>query len=268
MRRASKGLAFYPVMTIVVLIVLIYAYGQVDKLKSSYTGALTKDIGSTQAELFKTYQSGEEVLFYIDTAAKSSVQQAAVEFAQSGAVLAATCGTVLIDDMAYTQWNAPAQECFPLNPYPEFEQAFTKSMNVYIEQYTHPIISLPKDNYALTLTKKEIIGNAIEDIQIDVKGPNEAWLGRYYANPSFTVNNPLDLQKIKDTASLAKEIYLLCIDAACAKQEITDRTLGWQLQEQGTSLLIDVPLGTSVWATVDETYAYQPITLKFALDFS
>lgn len=67
----KKGI-FIPTLMIVFLVMLIYAYLALETKRPG----LEETIGEVQINLIEQYQKGEEILFYIDQAAKYSIEKA------------------------------------------------------------------------------------------------------------------------------------------------------------------------------------------------
>ncbi|MEK6947424.1 MAG: hypothetical protein AABX32_07500, partial [Nanoarchaeota archaeon] len=82
--KSKKGAFPFNIMVVVALTaLLIYAWIQLD---SKYNGTFERYLGEKQYDLIKTYQKGEQVLFYIDQSAKYSLEQSVYDLAKSGGI--------------------------------------------------------------------------------------------------------------------------------------------------------------------------------------
>lgn len=87
-------------------------------------------VGENQLSLIQQYQEGENYLFYMDTAAERSAQEAIAGLASKGGYsVGSECGSV----SGYALWNSGGKECYPSSPtlLGSFEEQFNSNMNEY-----------------------------------------------------------------------------------------------------------------------------------------
>ena len=178
--KSKKGAFPFNIMVVVALTaLLIYAWIQLD---SKYNGTFERYLGEKQYDLIKTYQKGEQVLFYIDQSAKYSLEQSVYDLAKSGGIseievsdaetfAGHECGKF---NGAYVWYKIEKQgdkyapkECFGENfaeinlPY-----IFNKNLNKYLLNYPY---NIPIDNYEFKLNGNlEIIGIAMLPVNINI----------------------------------------------------------------------------------------------------
>lgn len=266
-------------MVLVMFIVLVYAMGKLGSTRDSLGG----DIGKKQAEIFKTYQSGENVLFYIDQAAKISSERAIYDLGQKGGFSErSNCGVL----SGYYFWQRGSEECYPENVKGNFYKFLDINLNQHIDNYN--ILAeakVPLSNYGFMLNNKKLIGNAFENININIydtkNEPTLSDVGRYSIKPSFTVDVSSDLSEYKSTIQLAKEIFSSCKDTndvfVCAqillkRPEFSSWKLSKLDQAKFTSfnqrdrvLLFDVSTGNIVSIYKDNKINKENVVIKFGM---
>ncbi|MBI4452425.1 D-alanyl-D-alanine carboxypeptidase family protein [Candidatus Woesearchaeota archaeon] len=82
MRQKKAAMAFSMTMVLIAVVALIYAWTQLNHKYNSFN----EIIGEKQYRLIATYNQAENSLFYIDTSAKYSLQQAVYDLAKNGGI--------------------------------------------------------------------------------------------------------------------------------------------------------------------------------------
>jgi len=159
------------VLVVIIAVITLTSAFLIINLKRPYD----RTIGWRQAAIFKTYQEGEKVLFYIDQSAKYSSYQAIYELGQKGGHENSDCGTYL----GYAVWatydeNKDLKECYPENVDENFKLNFNQNLNDYLNNYNNVEsnrVVMPSNNYYIDLSGKlNIIGRAKEKLSLDIGG--------------------------------------------------------------------------------------------------
>lgn len=155
----KKGMDYAFVFSIGFIILFFYLSNQLDVLKGK-----TGEIGITQISIKKAQHNSEEVLFFIDQAAKYSIFDSIYSLAENGGFDESKCGKY----KDFNLWNLSNPDCCP-NAEFNLGKYLQNNLNSYIEKgrnilkdnyckYSIPRvenIQLPKDNYDFLIEKGE-----------------------------------------------------------------------------------------------------------------
>src|SRR3989338_3633814 len=182
MKHKKGALLFAPMLLILMIVGLIYAYSEISARYKEFN----KEIGEKQFELINTYGEGEKALFYMDQSAKYSSHQGIYNLAKSGG-----CSNGNIYS-TYRLWSVDSPKpdiCFPSAQDSKngFFDFFSNVFNNYMLSYK--ALNLPLNNYELSFDGNTIIGTATEPLKLpiieDISGIN---LGTYSIKAPFKVD--------------------------------------------------------------------------------
>ncbi|MBW2966388.1 hypothetical protein KY342_04765 [Candidatus Woesearchaeota archaeon] len=208
----KKSILFNISLVLIAIVVLTTAFMALFVLKPFKEG-----IGTRAFDLIKVYQETENVLFYIDQAAKLSAQQAAYDLALNGGFeLDSICGRR--ED--YNIWSTtdPSIYCYPDN----YKEIFKKDLNKNLKKHLsllrsdkfieftkefsiYPYNLTPAD-YEIVFVNKSIVGIPDRYAQTNFyygRGSAKPIVGKYIINPSFNINfgyNTDEYKIIRDQA--------------------------------------------------------------------
>lgn len=180
--KSKRGAFPFNILVVVALtILLVYAWIQLD---NKYNGTFKRHLGEKQYDLIKTYQKGEQVLFYTDQSAQYSLEQSVYDLANSG-------GITEIDAVGSDQapfyhecgkfggayvWNVIKKDadskysengCFDeslLNS--NMKLKFNNNLNAYLLNYPEKILT---DNYNYELSDNlQITGKALKPLKFNI----------------------------------------------------------------------------------------------------
>lgn len=186
MKNKKGALLFAPMLLILMIVGLIYAYSEI----SAKYKRFNKEIGEKQFELINTYQEGEKLLFYIDQSAKYSAYQGVYDLAKHGGCSSGN------EYNGYRLWAVDSPRdgiCYPSaeNSKNGLFHFVSNNLNNYLSKYyakfNKPIF--PSNNYDFALEDGTIIGIAKSPLVLpitDKKSGSE--LGRYSIKAPFKVN--------------------------------------------------------------------------------
>lgn len=256
-KKMNKKGIFVPTLVVVTLVILIYAY-VVLTTKGLDLPSPSKVIGEVQLKMVEQYQRGEEILLYVDQAAKHSGYKAADDLGENGGFYNNfPCDRI----KEYTIWQLSG-ECNPVeNLEDNFKNYFNKNLNVYLRSY--PGVKIPVNNYEYTLKildeDLEITGLAKDSITTKVAKDFEI---EYAILPSFKQKikySLSDYQKIID--EIKKEDTLDCLKRSSEdlKNCLWERyEFEWKIKKEGDIVKFDV----------GKAYLFKPIIIKFAINLT
>src|SRR3989338_8865201 len=82
MRNKKAAIPFNTILVVMMAIILIYAWVELDKKYNAFNNI----VGEKQYQLISIYNKGESALFYIDQSAKYSLQQSVYDLAKNGGI--------------------------------------------------------------------------------------------------------------------------------------------------------------------------------------
>jgi len=105
-RANKKGFIFVPALVFFSVLILTSAFFTLTiKYGVHDANGLERTLGKKQAELFKTYQSGENTRLYIELSAGFAAKDTIFELAETKS----GCGTYF----GYSVWSDSENKCFP-----------------------------------------------------------------------------------------------------------------------------------------------------------
>jgi hypothetical protein len=145
MIKRKKSQVFVFLIFVMAIVVLIYAYMHLDNkytLKTKY--GLKIELGDLQFKLIDKYAFGESYLFYLDQAAKYSLDFAIYNLAEDGGffsgakykepleegMIISECG----DYNGYEIWSTPQKNC-----YPDYKTNFKEHFSYFFSSYQSKI---------------------------------------------------------------------------------------------------------------------------------
>jgi hypothetical protein len=267
--RSKKAMIFHVMMVIVTFTVLLFALSMLDKKYQSLGGP----IGSKQAEIFNAYAKGENILLYIDQAAKLSAEKAIYDLGQkSGFSLSSSCGV----NSRVLLWQKGAQECYP-DIYSNFNILFNQNMDIYLGKY--PKLNIPKNNYNVLIYNNQLIGTAIEPLTINIyeqiANTNVVpKVATYSIKPSFNIKFSYNTDIYIDAIEQAKILFNDCNQSSdlndCVTTHLTKPEYsGWSFKQGDNEkvFLFEIKTGKKV-KIYTNSLEEKEINVKFGIDFS
>ena len=155
-RRLSKNKKGHIFMVILLVLTLI-AFSSIVLVINDVIGD-SRTIGQSTTSLIEATQEGENVLNYIDFAAKFAVRQSEYELALKGGMLNSECG----DYKGVNLWYSDGKLCLPKNYKEDYKSIFIN----HFEEQLKGEFDLNKDNFKVKILSKKVIGLADKDISI------------------------------------------------------------------------------------------------------
>lgn len=208
MKNKKGALLFAPMLLILMIVGLIYAYSEISARYKEFN----KEIGEKQFELINTYQKGEKAMFYIDQSAKYSTYQGIYDLAKNGGCSAGDMHN------EYRLWAVDSPKpgiCFPsiTDSKNGFFDFFTSILNNYMSNYKS--FNLPQNNYELSFNGAALVGIAKDPLKLpiieDISSKN---IGIYSIKAPFKVNlENYDFSDYDKLKSKAQEVINKCGNA-------------------------------------------------------
>lgn len=211
--KSKKAIIFNIMVVMMTLLVLVTA---TIRLGNKTDQPKSEVLGNRQIQLFSLYQRGEEVLFYVDQAAKYAALDAVTEVGQAGGFTgSATCGTYGGYPLfSKESQDSSIQECFP-DYKAAIESSFKQKLRNYLSRYNKRFVNFPPlaNLYNILIIEKgrqtEVIGFANKDIQLLMHCPN-VLCARYNVTPSFRQLVDYDLSTFKEIKTKVVEVVDTC----------------------------------------------------------
>jgi len=218
-----------PELAIVFMFLALVTYGLVQAHSwRTAEGFEPKTLGDIQLATLRTYQQGEETLFYIDQVALYSAYAAFTQLALHGGFVAPSCGK----EQNYNLWATSEKkldECFP--QYKENAvDLFKKTFDAFVAKAPDSVrlLSLDKsirsDMYSISVYGDTVTGTTSQS-KLFSESINKKSV-EYAANPSFEVSTGYNLNDYEVLKKQANNITRLCSGLACIKEQL-QKFSGW-----------------------------------------
>jgi len=270
MKKSKKSMLFQPLLVLFTIVVLTFAFFRLETHYNELAG-MNKYIGSRQVEIVRTYQKTENTLFYIDQSAKLSADQAIYELAQNG-------GFHTTQDyekaFGYFLWFAKDKEYYP-NYKLNFDILLNENLDNYFNLYKDT--KLPKNNYESTFYNNQLIGNALENINIPIRDKKYALnkvVGNYSVKPSFNINFNHDITQYKEIITNVKKLNNSCNNPTnpnkldCINSFLANNNFNWITQQNGNVFLFDIPTNKKAIVYDGSTLKRGDVVIKFGVEFT
>ena len=192
----------------------------------------TGEIGITQTAIKKAQYNSEEILFFIDQAAKYSIYNSIHNLAENGGFYGeSTCGKY----KNFNLWDASNKDCNPLIEF-NFGKYLQEDLNIYIENARTKLreeycryaniaekISLPKNNYDFLIESDEntlnITGIPTMSLVLDIcaefldteGNPKSVMtIGKFFQKPIFFQKIDYSFEDYKKIEKTIKQIVKSC----------------------------------------------------------
>jgi len=261
LKNNKKGLDYAVLLALVILpLSLFFLVFRINGLIGE-----TRYIGPTQFSMLNDAQEAEEIMLYIDQAAKNSIDLSLFQLASNGMFYdSSECGNYHL----YPIWQTKDKECYP-DIYSNFSSFFKDEFSKYLINYTR--IKLPKDNYVVITSKTGVTGYPIKDLSLDINN-KQSKIGSYLFSPYFT--QKISFGDIEKSIEISKKIFNRCVDAneteTCIDTEMISNNIAdkWSFEFDNYIALFNVTTEKTVLVYGNNKLEQKELIIMFGLDFS
>jgi hypothetical protein len=258
--KNKKGLDYAVLLALIVVpFALVGLYLSINNAMDQ-----NKDLGYNQIEMLKTANTKEKTNFYVNIAAKNSLDKSIYDFGlNSGIFDKSKCKTY----KDYIIWQSSLTNCYPDIDL-EFALFFKQELTSYLELNEQ----LKQTELTISHSNNKIIGNFHKDIELKIKNQDNKEIGTYFFNPSFTINTNFDIEE--EIIQKSKEIFNYCIiennTKDCVEAQFFFKGLQdtWQVDFSNNVAFFEVSTNKDIWVYKDSKLVNEKHIVKFALDFA
>ncbi len=180
---------FWVFLTVAVIIGVLTINSVISKKMDS----ITQLSGVTAMGLFRTDETVQSTLLYVDVAAIEALVDAKKEVSKSGGLQSNPCGTITKETITYSLWKNSDRDCTAQNA--DILQSYEFFLNKYLDEYLakyESSIRLPKQNYRLMIDGSRMYGIAKEKATGNYMIEDEV-RGTFAFDPSFAISAGEDI---------------------------------------------------------------------------